>query len=259
LRIQLKFEENGQSLFTISDRIQPDLTLEMDTTSFRLSLALFAHFLQERLGGSESFENKLKFFAQELRTARDDKMRVFIGLRIDRNHLIDSSVAATRNFGVKDWCKKFKIHFDGEEGSDDGGLRREWLNLLCCKLFENDHEGLFCSMGNSRLVHPNPNRSPKWANLKYYELAGKVVAKCLYETYAAGGHYKQSVNGRFSRSFLAQIIGFPVQIKYFEQDDPEFYLGKVKYLRENKLDVDSMDLTFTEEVYSKGALVEVIL
>lgn len=210
-KVQLLFTNSGQSTFTIYDRIQPNLKLEMDTTSFRLSLALYAHFLQEKLGGSESFENKQKFFYEELRNAREDKNRLFIGLRIDRKNLVESSFYATKHFGVRDWCKKFKVQFIGEEGSDDGGLRREWMNLLCCKLFENNPEGLFCAMGNSRLVHPNPDRAATW-DVKYYELAGKVVAKCLFET-ALGGHNKQMVNGRFTRSFLGQIIGYSPQFK----------------------------------------------
>jgi hypothetical protein len=118
----------------------------------------------------------------------------------------------TKSFSAKDWCKNFKVKFIGEEGSDDGGLRREWLNLVCKEIFDNSSDGMFCAMGNSRLVHPNPNRdTTKWT-IKHYELAGKIVAKCLFET-AMGGFYKQMVNARFSRSFLAQIIGFSPQYK----------------------------------------------
>lgn len=94
---------------------------------------------------------------------------------------------------------------------DDGGLRKEWLELLCSKMFENNPTGMFCTIGSSRLVHPNPQRTPGWT-LKHYEFAGKVVGKCLFET-AVGGFYKQMVNGRFSRSFLGQIIGFTPHLK----------------------------------------------
>ena len=98
-------------------------------------------------------------------------------------------------------------------GSDDGGLRREWLDLLCIKMFENNPKGMFSSLGNSRLVHPNPIRDKQWT-LRHYEFAGKVVAKCLFET-SVGGYYKQMVNGRFSRSFLAQLSGSSPQHKVY--------------------------------------------
>lgn len=45
-------------------------------------------------------------------------------------------------------------------------------------------------------------------------------------------------------------------MQYFEQDDPEFFLGKVKYLLDN--DVLEMELTFSEEEYStSGQLIKV--
>jgi hypothetical protein len=75
---------------------------------------------------------------------------------------------------------------------------------------------MFCAIGTSRLVHPNSagSRYPVW-QLKHYEMAGKVVGKCLFES-AAGDAYRQMVNARFSRSFIAQILGIPpnYQVKY---------------------------------------------
>lgn len=45
-----------------------------------------------------------------------------------------------------------------------------------------------------------------------YEFAGRVVGKCLYES-ALGGAYKQLVRARFTRSFLAQLIGLRMNYK----------------------------------------------
>ncbi len=47
---------------------------------------------------------------------------------------------------------------------------------------------------------------------KLYEFAGKIVGKCLYES-ALGGSYRQLVKAKFTRSFLAQIIGLRVNYK----------------------------------------------
>lgn len=60
-------------------------------------------------------------------------------------------------------------------------------------------------------VHPNADRPPH-LRLKIYEFAGRVVGKCLYES-ALGGAYKQLVRARFTRSFLAQIIGLRMNYK----------------------------------------------
>lgn len=94
--------------------------------------------------------------------------------------------------------------------------------------------------------------------LRHYEFAGKVVGKCLYES-ALGGSYRQLVRARFTRSFLAQVIGLRVHYKYFEQDDPDLYLSKVKYLLENNIDDIDTELYFVEEQYdNSGQLVKVI-
>lgn len=45
-----------------------------------------------------------------------------------------------------------------------------------------------------------------------YEFAGRLVGKCLYES-SLGGAYKQLVRARFTRSFLAQIIGLRMHYK----------------------------------------------
>lgn len=60
-------------------------------------------------------------------------------------------------------------------------------------------------------MHPNAERQAH-QRLKMYEFAGRVVGKCLYES-ALGGAYKQLVRARFTRSFLAQIIGLRMNYK----------------------------------------------
>ena len=86
---------------------------------------------------------------------------------------------------------------------------------------------LFCQ------VHPNPSRDPH-LKLKYYEFAGKVVGKCLYES-ALGGTYRQLVKARFTRSFLAQLIGLRVNYRVssgqvlisFDDCDPKVTVARL--------------------------------
>lgn len=142
-------------------------------------------------------------------------------------------------------------------GYDYGGLRREWLELLCVQFFQNNEFGMFSSIGTSRLVHPTnaKTRYPLWT-LKHYEFAGKVVGKCLFES-SCGDVYTQMVKAKFSKSFLAQVLGIPPNYQHFEQDDPELFVSKIKYILEN--DVTDMELTFSEEEYdSNGKLVKTV-
>ena len=64
------------------------------------------------------------------------------------------------------------------------------------------------------------------------------------------------MKARFTRSFLAQLIGLRVTYQYFQSDDPQLYLSKVKYIEEN--DVTNMELTFVDEEYDEnGQLLKV--
>ena len=78
-------------------------------------------------------------------------------------------------------------------GLDWGGLRREWIELLCVAIF--DHSGMFTKLSDDNkaqsLVHPNSN-IPASFKLKHYEFAGKLVGKCLYES-SLGPGYRQFV------------------------------------------------------------------
>ncbi|CAG2053499.1 unnamed protein product [Timema podura] len=207
-------------------------------------------------GGSETFKDKQDFFYHEVRKFHQKHYHEKLQLKINREKLLESSLKATKGFSVSDWCRNFEITFQGEQGLDWGGVRREWFELTCAALFDAKN-GLFTSFSESQqaLVHPNPRR-PTHLKLKHYEFAGKLVGKCLYES-ALGGSYRQLVRARFTRSFLAQIIGLRVHYKYFEQDDPDLYLSKVKYILEH--DVEDMELFFIEEEYDRfGQLLKVV-
>lgn len=74
-----------------------------------------------------------------------------------------------------------------------------------------------------------------------------------------GSSYRQLVRARFTRSFLAQLIGLRVHYKHFEQDDPDLYLQKIKYILDTDLDRNEIEISFVEEVYdTMGQLVKTI-
>ncbi|XP_077586698.1 apoptosis-resistant E3 ubiquitin protein ligase 1 [Stigmatopora nigra] len=238
----------------VDDGIQPPV--ELSCKDRNIMAATFIRFLHKNIGGSETFQDKVNFFQRELRHLHSKKPRTKTSLKIIRHSILDSSLKATRNFSVSDWSKNFEVVFQDEEALDWGGPRREWFELICKTLFDTSNQ-LFTrfSDNNQGLVHPNAER-PTHLRLKIYEFAGRVVGKCLYES-ALGGAYKQLVRARFTRSFLAQIIGLRMNYKYFETDDQEFYKTKVCFILNN--DVSEMDLVFAEEKYNRSGQLEKVV
>lgn len=233
--------------FIIDDGIHPKIKIASKDRN--IIAATFIHFLLENIGGSDTFKDKQHFFYSELRKYHSNCNHKPIPLHLNRDKLLNSSFKATKRFSVSDWCGKFEITFAGEPGIDWGGLHREFFELICRALFDSDN-GLFDRFHDKQpaLVHPNSNRPPS-LKLKHFEFAGKIVGKCVYEC-ALGGSNRQMIRARFTRSFLAQLIGLGVHYKHFEQDDPDLYHSKVKYILDTDLDAnDDLELNFIEDVY----------
>ncbi|EEC07756.1 ubiquitin protein ligase, putative, partial [Ixodes scapularis] len=244
--------QDGEPVLVVDDGCQPQV--EMVSPERDVIAATFTQFLLKNIGGSETFKDKLEFFYHEVRKLHQKHFHDKLQLKVARDKILESSMKATKSLSTSDWCKNFEIIFLGEQGLDWGGLQREWFEVLCSALFDPENQ-LFHRFKNDKqgLVHPNPRR-PSHLKLKHYEYAGRIVGKCLYES-SLGSGYRQLVKARFSRSFLAQLIGLRVHFKYFEQDDPDLYVSKIKYILEN--DMDDMELYFCEEEYtSTGQLLK---
>ncbi|KAM4662803.1 apoptosis-resistant E3 ubiquitin protein ligase 1 [Discoglossus pictus] len=242
---------HGLLSLQVDDGLQPPI--EISCRDRNILAATFTRFLHLNIGGSETFQDKVGFFQRELRQIHCKKTRCKITLRVSRHSLLESSLKATRNFSASDWSKNFEVMFQDEEALDWGGPRREWFELICKELFDTRHQ-LFTRFSdtNQGLVHPNPCRPPG-VRIRMYEFAGRVVGKCLFES-SMGAGYEQLVRARFTRSFLAQIIGLRMHYKYFETDDPDFFQAKVLYLLSH--DVTDTDLFFAEEKYGRGGQLE---
>ena len=237
--------------------------------------ASFHLILLRKLGGSESFKDKQEFFNNwllayhEARGARHSPLY----LRVSRDDIVGSSYRATRYayhdilkpfrilclrsiisrwFSESDWCRLFLVEFENEPGLDQGGVRREWFELLCRRLLHPEL-GLFVSIeDNSEAVFPNP-RPPQEVRMKMYKFAGHVVGKCLYES-AHGRTYAQHLPARLAKSFLAQLVGLRVHYKHFSDDAPQLYNSKIKFIEDNT--VEDLELTFSDEEFgSDGNLV----
>lgn len=236
-------------LIIIDDGCQTPV--ELSSADRNIIVAVFTSFLLNRIGGSDTFRDKQEFFYSEVRYYHQRiSFTGRVHLKINRENILDSSVRALKHFGTGDWCKIFEIEFLNEYGLDWGGVRREWYELLCKALFNpqnNCDSCMFMRFKNDRqgLIHPNPNSNQK---LSMYEFAGKIVGKTLLDS-AFGATCKCLVSARFTRSFLAQWIGLRVNYRYFEQDDPDLYVSKIKFILEN--DVSELDLYFVEEEYDK--------
>ncbi|PFH35367.1 HECT-domain (ubiquitin-transferase) domain-containing protein [Besnoitia besnoiti] len=104
----------------------------------------------------------------------------FLLLRVHRGALVDDAVAALQKAEPRHLLRPLKIVFEGEEGVDEGGLKREFFSLLTPELLSSER----------RLFTYNPSARTYWfANLapeelaekkKYYWLIGALASMAIY-------------------------------------------------------------------------------
>lgn len=123
-------------------------------------------------------------------------------LKVRRDCLVDDSlktISEVVGSGSEDIKKALRIEFDGEEGVDAGGLRKEWFLLLVREVFNPDHgkfpsivviaarsvladkllAGLFIYDNDSQLCYFNPY---SFETSDQYFLIGVVLGLAIYNS-----------------------------------------------------------------------------
>ena len=221
-----------------------------------LFAACYHKRLLQRIGGSETFLDKQNIFNKKLVEYHQEKgnVRNKLLLKVERWCIVHSSFQVTKWLSDSQWIHLFEIEFEGEPGIDQGGIRREWFEILCREIFKptfnlfvQAEEGSDAVLPNSKPYQDNFGKNA----LKMYKFAGKIVGKCLLES-AHGSTYRQQLPVRLAKSFLALIVGLRVQFKHFSYDTPEFYATKVRSILTGNVDDEDggmNDIVFSEEEY----------
>ncbi|KAI1411721.1 hypothetical protein F5Y13DRAFT_53984 [Hypoxylon sp. FL1857] len=105
----------------------------------------------------------------------------YLVLSIRRECLVEDSlkkVSEVVGSGSEDIKKGLRIEFQGEEGVDGGGLRKEWFLLLVREVFNPDH-GLFVYDEDSRFCYFNPNT---FETSDQYFLVGVLLGLAIYNS-----------------------------------------------------------------------------
>ena len=71
------------------------------------------------------------------------------------------------------------------------------------------------------------------------------MAKCLLESAL---NNTLLVRAKFTRAFLAQMLGLNVCYQYYQTDDPSFFQHKIKYTLDRDVTADKLKFTDTDEV-----------
>lgn len=87
-------------------------------------------------------------------TRGSDEYEIDLGIR--RDQVFADSFEQLKDMETAQWLEKFSVEFHGEEGVDEGGLTKEWFELISKGIFDPNY-ALFLRSSSSQTYFPNPN------------------------------------------------------------------------------------------------------
>eukprot|EP01118_Nematostelium_gracile_P014044 TRINITY_DN5399_c0_g1_i1.p1 TRINITY_DN5399_c0_g1~~TRINITY_DN5399_c0_g1_i1.p1 ORF type:complete len:469 (+),score=99.25 TRINITY_DN5399_c0_g1_i1:722-2128(+) len=121
----------------------------------------------------------------EMRQQRDEAFRQLLlngqmvvpalVMKIQRENLIEDTLAELSQHDPEDLKKQLRIHFVGEEGIDEGGVQKEWFQLIVREIFDPKY-GMFIHSDETRMYWFNSNSS----DFIEYQLIGTLLGLAIY-------------------------------------------------------------------------------
>jgi len=151
----------------------------------------------------------------------------FLVLRIRRDHLIQDSLEEILRHKREDLTKELKIKFVGEEGVDQGGVAKEWFQLLVRHIFDRQY-GMFIHNEETKVHWFNGNSK----DLLEFELIGTLLGLAIYNSVILDLHFPLVV--------YKKLLGEPVGLDDLDQLNPGLAKGLRELLNYDKDDVEEV-------------------
>ncbi|CAF4644436.1 unnamed protein product [Rotaria socialis] len=134
-----------------------------------------------------NIENKVQMYRQRHTSFFHS---IFSGVRLDpffkicvrRGHLIEDALIALEYQGIEqpaELKKQFFVEFDGEQGHDEGGLSKEFFQLITEQIFSPEY-GMFMADEETRSLWFNPSAAEDLD--REYTLIGMLLGLAIYNS-----------------------------------------------------------------------------
>ena len=158
---------------------------------------------------------------------------IFLIINIRRNNLIEDTLNEVSKPGIK-LQNPIKVKFIGEQGVDEGGVRKEFFMLLTRQLFDPNY-GMFSYNEKTRLYWFNYcSFEPK---IKY-ELIGIILGLAIFNSII--------LDIKFPLAVYKKLLGIKPTLDDLKECDPETYKSMKFLLDTNDKNLkENLDLNFT--------------
>ncbi|KAI8896363.1 hypothetical protein BC833DRAFT_597780 [Globomyces pollinis-pini] len=146
----------------------------------------------------------------------------YLELDIRRNHVIRDTLCQLEGKSVHDLKKQLRVSFVGEDGIDEGGIQKEFFQLIAKEMFDETY-GLFKT---------NPESRTSWFSYwddslekdfkDEYNLLGKLMGLAFYNGVA--------LDINFTGALYKKLLNIPITIDDLAEYDPALAAGFNKLL-----------------------------
>lgn len=178
-----------------------------------------------------TFENRKQYFADKMGAFRKSRSRMAVSLKVSRTNLFNDSMEHLMKlepFELR--MGQLDVHFDGEEGIDQGGLNREWYSEMTKAIFHPEN-GLF-EQHSSGL---RPKAGP--GNLDKFLFVGRFIGKAVVDG--------QLLDVVFSHPVYKYLLQKKITLDDLKIVD-ETYYNSLKWMLDNDI-TDVIDEVFAVE------------
>lgn len=176
----------------------------------------------------------------------DGEYEIDIGVR--RGQVFGDSFEQLKDISLASWKQKFTIEFHDEEGVDEGGLTKEWFQLISQGIFDPNY-ALFQQSGKGSTYYPNPNSvvHEKEEMIELFKFVGRIIGKALCEG--------QLLDCYFVKALYKMMLGQPLILSDLEDFDSQLYNSLV-YMLENDADMLCQTFVLSSKFFDENKDVE---
>jgi len=119
-------------------------------------------------------ETRQEVMAQVMQGLR--RVNPYLVIRVKREDIVQDTLQSIGRLRPSEFRKKLKIQFEGEAGVDEGGVKKEFFELLVEKLYDPNY-AMFNYNSNNKTYWFNPGSFE--SNLQY-EMFGALLGMAIY-------------------------------------------------------------------------------
>ncbi|XP_064865442.1 ubiquitin-protein ligase E3A-like isoform X2 [Oncorhynchus nerka] len=143
------------------------------------------------------YDNRISMYSERRITAlyslvQGQQLNPYLRLKVRRDHIIDDALVRLEMIAMEnpaDLRKQLFVEFEGEQGVDEGGVSKEFFQLVLEEMFNPDI-GMFTYDESTKLFWFNP---PSLENEAQFTLIGIVLGLAIYNNCILDVHFPMVV------------------------------------------------------------------